>query len=158
MYDCTLRSLNKLYNYVQKWCSTVSVTQFINVAFAPACTCDPHLRKKQDASGGEMQSVTVHLVTRSPAPQEGPTRPDEDLVSNGIVLQIIVDRANLIVRLVKITQARQNRTYENTCIRHIGKSLVNQQLKQLMNYCWWARAVADIVCTNMKQNKGSVSH
>ena len=67
---------------------------------------DPHLPKEQDASGSEMQSVVVHLVTRSTAPQDGPTRPDEDRVSYRIVLEIIVDRANLIVRLVKITQAR----------------------------------------------------
>ena len=38
---------------------------------------DPYLPREQDASGGEMQSAAVHLVTRSPAPQEGPTRPDE---------------------------------------------------------------------------------
>ena len=67
---------------------------------------DPHLPKEQDASCGGMQSVTVHLVTWSPAPQEGSTRPDEARVSNRILLEIIVDRANLIVRLVKITQAR----------------------------------------------------
>ena len=87
-----------------------------------------------------------------------PTSPDEDRVSNRMVLEIIVDRANLIVRLVKITQARQNRTYKNTCIRPNRKNLFNQQLKQSMNYCWWVRAAADIVCTNMKQNKGSNSH
>ena len=83
-----------------------------------------------------MQSITVHLVTRSPAPHEGSTRPDEDRVSNGIVLQRIVDRANFCVCLVKIMQARENRTYENTCIRHNGKDLVNQQLKQMTKYCW----------------------
>ena len=82
-----------------------------------------------------VRSFAVHLGTRSPAPQEGPTRPDEDRVSNGIVLQIIVDRAKFSVCLVKITQARENRTYENTCIQHNGKDLVNQQLKQLTNYC-----------------------
>ena len=49
---------------------------------------------------------------------EGSTRPDEDRVSNGIVLQIIVDRTNFSVCVVKITQTRENRTYQNTCIRH----------------------------------------
>ena len=82
-----------------------------------------------------MQSVAVHLVPRSPTPQEGPTHPDEDRVSNRMVLEIIVDRANLIVRLVKITQARQNRTYKNMCIRHNRKNLFNQQLKQSTIYC-----------------------
>ena len=32
---------------------------------------DPHLPKEQDASGGEMQSVAVHLVTMSPAHKSG---------------------------------------------------------------------------------------
>ena len=120
---------------------------------------DPHLSKEQDASGGEMQSVAVHLITRSPAPQEGPKRPYEDRVSNRIVLEIIVDRANPIVRLIKITQVRLNLTYlKNMYIRHNRKNLFNQQLKLSTNYWWQARAAADIVCTNMKQNKGSVSH
>ena len=44
-----------------------------------------------------MQSVAVHLVMRSPAPQEGPTRPDEDRVSNGIVLEIIVKKGSFYI-------------------------------------------------------------
>ena len=68
-----------------------------------------------------MQSVslTVHLVTKSPAAQEGPTRPDEDRVPNWTVLQIIVDRADFCVCHVQITQAREDRTYEYKCLRDI---------------------------------------
>ena len=105
-----------------------------------------------------MQSVSlmVHLVTKSPAPQEGPTRPDEDRMSNWTVLQIIVDRADFCVCLVQITQAREDRTYEYKCLRDNGSNLFNQQLKQLANYCWCLGA--DIVGTDMEENKVSVSN
>ena len=71
----------------------------------------------------------IHLATRSPTPQERPTRPDEDSVMNWVVLQIIVDRANAVISRIEIAQARNDGAHQDLYVWHNLNNFVHQQLR-----------------------------